>query len=147
MALPKLYWYFAMDDRTRTSRAHSFGCDDGEIQRHAKGRTSACLASDVRILQEARDIDDSLRWESKGLLRFYMGQRGLYPDAVKLGEALPTKSMLQYRERGNAVQLNMFCDASPATDLITRRSTTGILFFMNGAPVKWYSKSQNAIES
>lgn len=45
------------------------------------------------------------------------------------------------------MQLNMFCDASHATDLVTRRSTTGILFFLNGAPIKWYSKRQNTIES
>jgi hypothetical protein len=67
-----------------------------------------------------------------------------YPDAEKLGEAIPANAP---SPRGNAVLLNMFCDVSHATDLITRRSTTGILFFMNGAPVKWYTKRQNTIES
>jgi hypothetical protein len=41
----------------------------------------------------------------------------------------------------------MFCDASHATDLITRRSTTGIIFFLNGTPINWYSRRQNTIES
>jgi hypothetical protein len=45
------------------------------------------------------------------------------------------------------VQLNMFCDASHATDLITRRSTTGIIIFAQGTPVLWYSKRQNTIET
>jgi hypothetical protein len=49
--------------------------------------------------------------------------------------------------RGKEVQINMYCDASHATDLVTRRSTTGILFFINGTPIKWYSKRQNTIES
>jgi hypothetical protein len=31
--------------------------------------------------------------------------------------------------------------------MITRRSTTGIILFMNGAPIIWYSKRQNTIES
>ena len=45
------------------------------------------------------------------------------------------------------MQINLFCDASHATDLITRRSTTGIVIFINGTPVSWYSKRQNTIES
>jgi hypothetical protein len=48
---------------------------------------------------------------------------------------------------GESVQINMFCDASHATDLITRRSTTGIIFFLNGTPINWYSRRQNTIES
>ena len=51
------------------------------------------------------------------------------------------------KPRGLPVQLNMFYDASHATDLITRRSTTGIILFLNGTPIKWYSKRQNTIES
>ena len=67
-----------------------------------------------------------------------------YPDAVKTGEGIPANAP---PPRGAAVQLTMFCDASHATDLVTRRSTTGIIFFMNGAPIKWYSKRQNTIKS
>jgi len=48
---------------------------------------------------------------------------------------------------GNSVQSNMFCDASHATNLMTRRSTTGIIIFLNGTPVTRYSKRQNTIES
>jgi hypothetical protein len=48
---------------------------------------------------------------------------------------------------GEPVQVNMFCDAAHATDLMTRRSTTGFVFFLNGTPIQWYSKRQNTIES
>jgi hypothetical protein len=48
---------------------------------------------------------------------------------------------------GEPVQTNMFCDASHATDLVTRRSMTGIIFFLNGTPINWYSRRQNTIES
>jgi hypothetical protein len=47
----------------------------------------------------------------------------------------------------NEVQLNIFCDAAHATCLATRRSTTGISIFLNGGPIRWYSKRQNTIES
>ena len=49
--------------------------------------------------------------------------------------------------RGKPVQINMFCDASHASCLASRRSTTGIVIFLNGAPVTWYSKRQNTVES
>jgi hypothetical protein len=49
--------------------------------------------------------------------------------------------------RGNAVQINCFVDADHAGNRITRWSQTGILIFINRAPILWYSKSQNTIES
>mmetsp|Transcript_18822 Transcript_18822/g.26690 ORF Transcript_18822/g.26690 Transcript_18822/m.26690 type:complete len:441 (+) Transcript_18822:2780-4102(+) len=48
-----------------------------------------------------------------------------YPDAF---ECVPTNAP---KPRGKAMQINMFCDASHATDLITRRSTTGIIIFLH----------------
>jgi len=49
--------------------------------------------------------------------------------------------------RGQAVKINMFCDAAHATNLIRRRSTTGIIFFLFNTPIIWYAKRQNMIES
>jgi len=49
--------------------------------------------------------------------------------------------------RGNPVQINCFTDADHAGNRITRRSRTGIIIFVNRAPVIWYSKAQNTIES
>jgi hypothetical protein len=65
-----------------------------------------------------------------------------YPDID--GEILPTN---RPPPLGHAVQINMFCDAAHATCHATRRSTTGIIIFINGAPIQWYSKPQNTIES
>ena len=68
----------------------------------------------------------------------------LIPEADR--EILPPKNMPQ--PRGAPVQVGMFCDAAHATCLATRRSTTGgIVIFVNGAPIVWYSKRQNTIES
>ena len=64
-----------------------------------------------------------------------------YPDAA---EPIPPGAP---EPLGNEVQLNIFCDAAHATCLATRRSTTGILIFLNGGPIRWYSKRQNTIES
>ena len=48
---------------------------------------------------------------------------------------------------GKSVQINFFCDAAHAQDLLNRRSQTGILIFVNGSPIKWYSKRQNTVEA
>jgi len=45
------------------------------------------------------------------------------------------------------VQINCFVDADHAGNRVTRRSQTGILVFLNRAPVLWYSKAQNTVET
>ena len=37
---------------------------------------------------------------------------------------------------GKPVKITVFCDASHADCLVTRRSTTGILIFVNGTPIR-----------
>ena len=82
----------------------------------------------------SRDFDD-IEWTSHDWKTFY-------PDVQ--GETLP---LGRPQERGNPVQINLFCDAAHGTCHTTRRSTTGIILFVNGAPISWYSKRQNTIES
>jgi hypothetical protein len=48
---------------------------------------------------------------------------------------------------GNVVSTHCFVDADHAGNLITRRSQTGILLFINRAPIIWYSKRQNTVET
>ena len=45
------------------------------------------------------------------------------------------------------VKIMVFCDASHADCLVTLWSMTGILIFVNGTPIRWYSKRQNTVES
>jgi hypothetical protein len=91
---------------------------------------------------ESKVVFDTLRrnfekttWTSHGWEQFY-------PDIQ--GETIPYD---QPEARGSPVQINMFCDAAHATCHVTRRSTTGIILFINGAPIIWYSKRQNTIET
>jgi len=48
---------------------------------------------------------------------------------------------------GLDVELTMFVDASYATNLVTRQSRTGVLIYVNKAPIIWFSKKQNSIET
>ena len=43
--------------------------------------------------------------------------------------------------------ISSFVDSDHAGDKVTRRSQTGILIFLNRAPIIWYSKRQNTVET
>ena len=92
------------------------------------------IVSKIVFDPQAKDFDD-INWVSSDWKQYY-------PDVD--GEILPPKRPTPL---GNPVQINMFCDAAHATCHVTRRSCTGIIFFINGAPISWYSKRQNTIES
>jgi hypothetical protein len=91
------------------------------------------LQSRLVIDPQERDWNQ-VNWVSKDWNRFY-------PDIN--GEVLPADMP---EPRGNSIQINLFCDASHANDLKTRRSTTGFIFLLNVTPIQWYSKRQNTIE-
>jgi len=49
--------------------------------------------------------------------------------------------------RGNPVIISAFVDANHAGNVVTRRSHTGIIIYVQNAPVMWYSKRQNTVEA
>jgi hypothetical protein len=49
--------------------------------------------------------------------------------------------------RGLHISLAVFVDANHAGDKVDRRSQTGVLIFINKAPIHWYSKKQNTVEA
>jgi len=65
----------------------------------------------------------------------------LYPEAK---EEFPPDTPPIY---GLEIKTHLYFDADHASDMETRRSVTGILFFVNNTPIKWYSKRQNTVES
>jgi hypothetical protein len=64
-----------------------------------------------------------------------------YRDAKK------EKPMRMPKPRGREIQMTAFVDASHAANKVTRRSNTGFIIFINRAPIIWYSKRQNTVES
>ena len=51
------------------------------------------------------------------------------------------------RPRGSMVSTHCFVDSDHDGDKVPRRSQTGILIFVNRAPIIWYSKRQNTVET
>jgi hypothetical protein len=48
---------------------------------------------------------------------------------------------------GNPVNIHVFVDANHAGNVVTRRSHTGILVFVQNSPILWISRRQNTVES
>ena len=51
------------------------------------------------------------------------------------------------KPRGRSIHMTTFMDASHAANKVNRRSHTGFIIFINRAPIIWYSKRQNTVES
>lgn len=49
--------------------------------------------------------------------------------------------------RGNSVSMTCFVDANHAGNQVTRRSHSGIVIYVNRAPIVWYSRRQNTVEA
>jgi len=84
-------------------------------------------------------FDDTM--PSFGLNRFATHNwTKFYPDAK---EAIPA---VVPEERGKPVMMSCFVDADHAGCKETRRSHSGIIIFVNRAPILWFSKRQNTVE-
>lgn len=64
-----------------------------------------------------------------------------YPDVQ---EEIPPNAP---SPRGKPVQMIAFVDSDHAGDTVTRRSRTGVLIYLNCAPILWYSKKQSCVET
>ena len=64
-----------------------------------------------------------------------------YPDAK---ESIPPNAP---EPKGNPVTIHAYVDADHAGNLLNRRSHSGILIYINSAPVIWLSKKQKTIET
>eukprot|EP00957_Ditylum_brightwellii_P094283 7178694-Ditylum_brightwellii.AAC.1 len=49
--------------------------------------------------------------------------------------------------QGKPVMTTTFVDANLLQDVITGRSCTGIIHFLNKTPIDWFSKRQNTVET
>jgi hypothetical protein len=70
-----------------------------------------------------------------------VAMKQLYPDVID------EKPYDMPEPRGEAVDINIFVDADHAGNRVTRRSHTGIIIFLNMAPITWFSKRQNTVET
>jgi len=86
------------------------------------------------VFDHQRPAFDEARFKQSGWSDYY-------PD-VK--EAIPPNIQ---EARGKSVTVSCFVDADHAGCQVTRRSYTGVLIYVNKAPIIWFSKKQNTVET
>jgi hypothetical protein len=69
---------------------------------------------------------------------------GMYQSMVMLRRNYCTKRLPPF---GKLVILTHYVDAYLYDNVLTGRSVTGVLHFLNGTPIDWYSKKQATVES
>jgi hypothetical protein len=57
------------------------------------------------------------------------------------------KSLSQSEHWSPWGSISCFCDANHAGNVVRRRSHSGIIIFVQNAPIIWYSKKQNTVEA
>jgi hypothetical protein len=62
----------------------------------------------------------------------------------ELEEELPPKMP---QSLGNSVNISCFVDANHAGNVVTRRSHTGILIYVQNTPIIWHSRRQNTVDT
>jgi hypothetical protein len=113
-----------------------------------------CVSPRLGHLEQVLHIFAYLKWFSSCLMVFNWHSPTIdeskfkvcdwtshYPGAK---EVIPTN---RPEPRGRSVVTCCYVDADHASCLATRRSHTGVLIFVNEAPIIWYSKRQNTVES
>jgi hypothetical protein len=86
------------------------------------------------ILDDGRPVVDETRFLPADWSAFY-------PEAA---ESIPLNAP---EPRGASVIILCFVDADHAGNRVARRSHTGVIIFCNHAPIQWFSKRQNTVET
>jgi hypothetical protein len=87
-------------------------------------------------------FDDRIPWIDPSVFPQTDWSESVYIGVV---EELSPKKMPQ--PLGAPVVMTGFVDANHAGNQVTRRSQTGFIIRLINAPINWYSKKQNTIES
>jgi hypothetical protein len=98
------------------------------------GYLSKFRLAKIRVLTNEPDYSDVERIE-------YDWTKSVYGD---VSEIIPRDTPPPL---GGFITLTHYQDANPYHDIITGRSITGILHFMNKLPIDWYNKKQATIET
>jgi hypothetical protein len=97
------------------------------------GYLSKFRLANLRVLTDEPDYSDVERIE-------YDWTKSVYSD---VSEIIPRDTPPPL---GGFVTLTHYQDANLYHDIITGRSITGILHFMNKMPIDWYSKKQATVK-
>jgi len=125
---------YSVNAYSRFSQAPRQGHLDGMIRvfGYLKKWSKGTIMIDPKYPDHSQfDIADYEQWSE------------FYPDAE---EIIPGESE-RPTPTGPKVRITVYKDADHAHDILTRRSVTGVLLFLNNTPVKWISQRQKTVET
>ena len=99
------------------------------IMGYLKGHKKMRLMFDKGTPRFENKMFKSYDWED-----FYKGAKEQIPPNMPEARGLP-------------VEITVFVDADHAGNKVHRRSQTGVLIFLNKAPIHWFSKRQPSVET
>ena len=108
----------------------------------------AISESPMKTIEGIKEVF-KLKGEKAEVTDMYLGasiHKGETADGTACWEeqAIPGNAPLP---RGKPLYVGFYMDANHAGNLLTRKSHTGIIIFVNNSPIIWYSKRQNTVES
>jgi hypothetical protein len=86
------------------------------------------------LFDDTEPVFDARRFKDCDWSEYYPGAKETLPPDM------PTA-------QGQSVVMSCFVDADHAGCRVTRRSHTGVIIFVDRAPILWFSKKQNTVES
>jgi len=106
-----------------------------------------------------RSIIGGLRYltHTRPDIMFAVGYLGRFMEDPREDHSAAVKKLLCYvagtigygiiypRRRGAGLELTGFSDSDMAGDVDGRKSTSGILFFLDGCPISWQSQKQRVV--
>lgn len=78
----------------------------------------------------ARNPDERHLDAAKVAIKYLVGTKNAY---------------IEYKQSSNPLKIEGYCDSDYAGDLQSRKSTSGYVFMLNGAPISWSSKRQGCV--
>ena len=105
-------------------------------------------------LEQVLRIFAYLKYNSSCPLRFKTEGMEIYSSVFTVADwsdiynnAAEVISLNMPKPTGKGVTITVFIDANHAGNKVNRRSHTGFIIFVNSAPIIWYLKRQNTVES
>jgi hypothetical protein len=125
-----IHWLDSLLIRDMDISSEHAGSCLGYLQKYPKGR----------LLINPNHLDHSVLGPSS---KHFDTWKEFYPD-VEFPDLHDPPPLIR---DNNRIQVSIFVDADFTHCHVMRRSVTGILVFVNGTPIKWYSKMQKTVET
>jgi len=145
--------------RKLVERGGLSGCKPCQTPMEEKIKLSKESTAEKVDATQYRSIIGGLRYltHTRPDIMFAVGYLGRFMEDPREDHFAAVKKLLRYvagtigygivypRQRGAGLELTGISDSNMAGDIDGRKSTTGVLFFLDGCPISWQSQKQRVV--